>query len=722
MKRMMQSLLVIWALYLTSYGYSTENPSTNNCNYDATPTELTGFTYVYGSGPSTVQSFTVEDPTELTYTLTAPTGFEVSWSSSTGFSNSISGDFIAPTIYVRMTSGLTIGTYSGALTLTTSLPSFSFAGPSPSAAETITLSGEVTRRTCTWNGTIWDTGDPDAESAAIINADYNTAFDGSLEVWSLQVNSPYKLTIGDNTYCSVYGDVTVSGDLWVENHGALVQIDNSATFTLNSGGSSRVNKFTSQLNHWYDYTYWSTPVSGAITSSAFAFSNTNMRFKYDASNFLDVLAEVGNTNTYVAGHDDIDDNGDDWVLLSGSEPLIPGVGYAATHSSTGFVAGNSYQYNFVGPFNTGTITTPIYYNGDNGDKDWNLIGNPYPCAISADVFFAENSGVVAGSVYLWSHGTPPSNTSGGNQVYNFSADDYAIINAGSGEIAGGSGVIPNRYIPSGQSFFVQGLTNGSATFTNAMRVGDNTSNSQFFRDTTQDAPNKLWLNLTTESGVFNQILVAYVVGATNANDGEHYDTPRVLSSESAATIYSLIPGENTSFAIQGKAINTLGVTEVIPVGFQTNIPDVSVVYTFSIPKKEGDFLNSNPIYLKDNLLSTLTDLTQTDYSFTSAQGNFGNRFEIVFENETLSIPSLETGNASLQLYELNANHTKISVANDLEMTSVALYDLMGRRVLQQELNGFEDVIITPALSKGTYIAKVELNDGTVLSKKLLKRL
>ena len=83
---------------------------------------------------------------------------------------------------------------------------------------------------------------------------------------------------------------------------------------------------------------------------------------------------------------------------------------------------------------------------------------------------------------------------------------------------------------------------------------------------------------------------------------------------------------------------------------------------------------------------------------------------------------METGNTSLQLYELNANHTKISVANDLEMTSVALYDLMGRRVLQQELNGFEDVIITPALSKGTYIAKVELNDGTVLSKKLLKRL
>lgn len=44
----------------------------------------------------------------------------------------------------------------------------------------------------------------------------------------------------------------------------------------------------------------------------------------------------------VAGHDDIDDNGDDWQLLSGPDVLQPGRGYATTHNSGAFVAGNAF--------------------------------------------------------------------------------------------------------------------------------------------------------------------------------------------------------------------------------------------------------------------------------------------------------------------------------------------------------------------------------------------
>ena len=37
--------------------------------------------------------------------------------------------------------------------------------------------------------------------------------------------------------------------------------------------------------------------------------------------------------------------------------------------------------------------------------------------------------------------------------FNFSVSDYAISNSG-GTIAGGDGETPNRYIPSGQAFFI----------------------------------------------------------------------------------------------------------------------------------------------------------------------------------------------------------------------------------------------------------------------------
>ena len=109
-------------------------------------------------------------------------------------------------------------------------------------------------------------------------------------------------------------------------------------------------------------------------------------------------------------------------------------------------------------------------------------------------------------VYLWAHGTPASASTGGNQTNNFTSEDYAIINAGSGEVAGGTDIIPERFIPSGQGFFVQGLTNGDVTFTNAMRMADATSNAKFFRQSNANA-NKVWLNLSTDNGAFNQLLV-----------------------------------------------------------------------------------------------------------------------------------------------------------------------------------------------------------------------
>src|SRR5690606_22135007 len=133
-----------------------------------------------------------------------------------------------------------------------------------------------------------------------------------------------------------------------------------------------------------------------------------------------------------------------------------------------------------------------------------------------------------------------------------SQNDYAIIAAGSGSINNsdnGDGNLPNDYIPSGQGFFVAGLSNGTATFTNAMRMADGTSNNQFFKGSTsksKELENKLWINLTSDNGVFNQILVAYVDGASNNYDGMAYDAPRNLSSGVASMIYTLIEDQNSN--------------------------------------------------------------------------------------------------------------------------------------------------------------------------------
>ena len=89
-----------------------------------TPTELSGFQYTYGEGPSQSLSFAVTG-SDLTVNVSvaAPQDFEVATTAEGPFANNVS---LTPTegalnanVYVRMKSGLAVGTYSGNVTVTT---------------------------------------------------------------------------------------------------------------------------------------------------------------------------------------------------------------------------------------------------------------------------------------------------------------------------------------------------------------------------------------------------------------------------------------------------------------------------------------------------------------------------------------------------------------------------------------------------------------------------
>ncbi len=68
-----------------------------------------------------------------------------------------------------------------------------------------------------------------------------------------------------------------------------------------------------------------------------------------------------------------------------------------------------------------------------------------------------------------------------------------------------------------------------------MRVTGN--NDQFFRLDDQE-DNTFAIKLTTQDGIFNQMLVGYAEGATNLKDEMYYDAPRNLATGSSAIIYS----------------------------------------------------------------------------------------------------------------------------------------------------------------------------------------
>ncbi|WP_452224840.1 lamin tail domain-containing protein [Lacinutrix chionoecetis] len=609
--------------------------------------------------------------------------------------------------------------------------------------------------TTIWDGATWSAGAPDSTTTAVLIANYDTATT-DFTACSLIINAGVTLNVADNTFVQIKNNVTNDGTVIISDHGSFVQENNSARYLNVGAGITQVNKFTADIAAWYEYTYWSSPVQGETVGNTFAQTNVDRRFTYNAANFSDATAENNNDNTTAVGQDDIDDNANDWEYALSGDVMQPGVGYACTLSPAYFntlppmATSGEFAHSFVGPLNNGVITTAIHRNRTTDlDTNWNFIGNPYASAIDVDAFFTANvydatvnpSGATEGVIYLWSHNTPPSDTTNGNSALNFTNSDYAVINyTGATAASGGDGNIPNRYIPSGQGFFtamsddytssisstnVDGETveSAEAIFRNDMRVTGN--NDQFFRSSNNqplnNVDNKLWINFESDNGAFSQLLIGYVPNATDGDDGMSYDATKNISSGYSALMYSIIDGSNLKYGIQGKEVSSLDVNEEIPLGLYTTINEATT-YTISIPQFEGAFFTNNTVYLEDALMNTVHDLTNSDYTFTSSTGEFNNRFKVVFNPNTLSTEAFDVLSENLTIVELEDDNVKFSIkSNEKTIKSVRIMDMLGREIYQFRGSDNTEIYNLSKLSTTVYIANIELSNGSIITKKAIKK-
>ena len=479
-----------------------------------------------------------------------------------------------------------------------------------SEATTLTLT------TATWDGNDWNWNDgtpqntlPTLSSNVVINGNFSG---GSISACNLIINNNSNLSVSNGFYVEVINDVTVNdGYITTNSKGSFVQRGDgtsAGSFTLNTNGIANVSKTTAVLNNTYDYTYWSSPVSGITVEQGLTDANVNRTYSFNANSFLDTDG------------DGVDDDGNAWELAARTDVMNPGQGFASMHGAFFFGTGVSYAYDFQGPYNTGDISFNVPYDTNNDDEHWNLIGNPYPSAIDANAFFTENAGILDGVLYMWSHVSPPSADNNGNEVLNFNQSDYITINTMS---TAGNGTTdpPESRVPSGQSFFISSNASGSGLFTNTMRVSGNDTNNEFYRTTdasavsNNDGVERLWLNLSSDVGIYSQISIGYADYATNGFDGNHIDTQRNYAGN-AGFLYSTNNQGEGFYVIQGKALSSLNEYETIKIGFGALI-STNETYTIEAVKWEGDFLSSNTIYLKDNLLNTLHDLSSSGYTFNS---------------------------------------------------------------------------------------------------------
>jgi hypothetical protein len=554
----------------------------------------------------------------------------------------------------------------------------------------------------TWNGTAWSNGVPTVSKLAIINGNYNTAVNGDFECCSLLINATYTLDIKDTDYVLIQNDLTVNGTLEVQNQGSLIMVSNTGVVTNN--GTTNVRKMSTFFDR-YDYTFWSSPVANA-SISVFSQWQTNYIFKLNTAAFRD------------DNNDSHDDNMDAWVFTPQAEVMSAGRGYAAMGKiAQTFPAQQGSVYS--GAVNNGIITQPIALSLDNtkANDDFNLIGNPYPSAISADAFITANPDI-SGTLYFWTHegNIQVAAINPGPMNMNFSPDDFAYYNlaGGTGTRAGllsgnGNSNAPSGFIASGQGFQVDADAASFVTFNNAMRNKTHI-NTDFYRNANAGpAPQKdrIWLNLTNSEGIFSQQLVGFFPQATMGVD-RGYDG-YCTKSPTYAAFYSMI-GE-TPYKIQGRS--AFDVNDRIPLGFRSAYEKT---YSISIGDIEGVLRNQN-VYIEDLQLNVIHDLKTSNYVFATPAGEFNNRFVLRFKNTTLGNDDFEATANSVIIY---ANQG-ITVTSSLErIKEVVVYDVLGRLITEKKnVNHNETVLTNVRPTQSALIVKVTLENGQTVTKKVI---
>jgi len=548
------------------------------------------------------------------------------------------------------------------------------------------------------NCTIWDNGwsngVPNASTNVFINADYDHQ-NGDIETNDLTINSHLNFDNGTTNNVVVYGNLNINGTFTIGDTESLVMYDDNAEIT----GEIIKKESSTSRNNAHDVTYWSSSVNEETIERVFNGVTPSRIWFYDqmATTASDPSPENDPDGTFW----------NTWKVASGV--MVKGIGYAA-EGITGST--DIHNIEFKGVPNNGLVQFNLNYHADvDLENDFNLIGNPYPSAIDAIRFFDGNINIDP-TIYFWTHTTPIDGGDSGD--YSFS--DYAERNK-----SGGTGVAPGEdpdgYIGSGQGFFVRASASGTVMFSNNMRTHDTDANSQFFKSNntkTNSQPlkekDRIWLNLTTDKGGFNQLLVAFIENATKGVD-RGYDATE-LNGGNVLSFYSHI--DKGKYAIQG--LGDFSTEETIDLGFDSSV--APRVLTISIDKTEGA-LNEAEIYLVDHLLNITNDLKKTAYQFEqTTTGENINRFTLKFNSQALGIDD-QTLNKNNFIVSNEYGNLKI-ISSQL-VHSIIIYDLLGR-VLVKEYSGNKSFILnTSHLKQGTILLiEAVLENGSVIKRKTIQ--
>ncbi|GIQ60460.1 hypothetical protein Flavo103_35960 [Flavobacterium collinsii] len=536
----------------------------------------------------------------------------------------------------------------------------------------------------TYNLGSWN-NPPTAEKKLIFASNFTST--GDVTGCSCEVNSGANVIIAVGHTLNITNDVKVlsGGTMTFKNTASLVQINN-----VTNTGDITYERTTPPIL-LKDYVYWSTPVSPQTLVNLSSLTPSTMYYGFD---------------------------GTQWVRTPRTDNMVVGKGYiirAPSNFSNSSKA--AYPASFKGVPNNGNIETELLTSG----KSY-LIGNPYPSAVSADDLITNvvNRDIINGTFYFWTHNTPakpiPANQ--------YSTDDYASYNLTGGVSARSDpghnnnptldgGTKPTGEIAAGQAFFVTTKAAGKVLFINSMRLGA-VDNGQFFRSAntskgTAIEKNRIWLNMTSATGAFKQLLVGYIQGATNEYESQ-YDG-LTLDGNQYLDFYSV--SDANKFVIQARALPFTD-SDVVPLGYRTA---VAGDFTIGIDEADGK-LAKQAIYVEDKTTGVIHDLTQSNYTFKTEVGNFTERLVLRYTGKTLGVGDFENVKDGILV---SIKNKVIAIQSSQEnIKEVTVYDVSGKILYnKKKVSNTELQIQNLPSSNQVLLVKVTLANDFTATRKII---
>ncbi|WP_417859306.1 T9SS type A sorting domain-containing protein, partial [Xanthomarina gelatinilytica] len=512
----------------------------------------------------------------------------------------------------------------------------------------------------------------------------------------------------------------IDGVLDLDGESQLLQPIGSVVDYAGTGTLHRDQQGTSNL---YNYNYWGSPVStdgntyqiNALHDGA---NPVNWTTNNDATGSTNPVT-LSSRWLYLYENHPAGDYAS-WNDINETYPVSVGLGFTMKGSGVGDPINDVQNYTFVGKPNNGTITSPV--TGGNEA----LVGNPYPSALDADLFIADNSSSITGPLYFWEHSrTNASHITvdyeGGYAAYSLSGGVAATTPpAGLGGV-GLVGKIPRRYVPVGQGFYVTGdADGGTITFNNSQRafVKEASGNSIFLR--TDDAPEtvdlikRIRLNFTSPEGAIRPLLLAFTPN-NEATDGFDYGYDAKNSDVFPSDMSFVIDNEN--YVIQG--VGDFNVDNMYPVNISLGTSGTIEIALTDLENFDEDI----DVYVYDALLGDYARINTVNYQMALDAGNHANRYFIAFkEDATLNTVDEEFSNVLVNY--LNAtNEVYINVPTSVDIKQVYLVNMLGQTVKSWNATNaplaHECRLPVKNVSEGNYIIKVRTSDNKLINKKVI---